>query len=177
MIKRLLFSILILSLILIGCSNEESKEISTEEKSEQVVQEEKVEKKTEEEYLSEFEASAVYQNRTQNIEVSFTEIVNFEGDEVPEIVLGTNDDVTQSNVTIYKLENDEWTEETTFDYHSNLAIFLEPIGRLTFDDGTLKEALAFGRTEAQASSMSQGFSILNHNEATSTIEELICVPL
>lgn len=175
MVKKL-FPILALGFLLMGCTNEGSNAVNTEDKSEPEVIKEEVKQKTKEQYLTEFEATAVYQERTQGIDLSFTEVVDFEGDGVPEIVLGTNDDVTECMVTIYKLENDKWAD-VAFTYNSNLAIYLEPIGRLAYDDGTLKEALAFSRTEAQASSMSQSFSILHYNGETNAIEELIRMPL
>lgn len=129
--------------------------------------------------MADFESSIVYDERIQGMEVIFTEIVDFEGNEIPEIVIGTNDEgtATECSVTIYKIENDEWKEDMTFTYNSNTATFLDSFGKLTYDDGSLKEALAFSRFEAGASAMSQSFSILNYNEKTNAIEELINMPL
>ena len=171
--RRIIFSIFTLSFLLVGCTNDENKE----EEAKKDIVEEVAEKKTIEQYLAEFEASPLYQERIEGKLGGFLEAVDFEGDEVPEMVLVSEDDPTLSTVTIYTLENDQWTETVTFDYKSAMDIFLVPIGKLPYDDGTKKEALAFGRTEAQATSTSQGFSILDYNEDTQTIEELVNIPL
>ena len=175
MLKKLCF-VLTMGFLLVGCTDESPKD-ATEENVEKELAEEVVEKRTSEQYLAEFKATPVYQERIQGIEESFLDPVDFEGDEVPEMVLGTNDDITHSVVTIYKLENDQWIEYTAIKYESNMHVYLEPIGKLSYEDGSLKEALAFGRSEAQATSMSQSFSILNYNENNKKIEELVTIPL
>lgn len=175
-----IISPLAICLLLISCSNNENNVEKTEKNHKSEVEEaieEKVENKTDEQYLSEFKLSDAYQNYTQDTEVVFTEVIDFEGDGVPEIALGTNNEQTECNVSIYKIDNSEWVEDVIFTYTSNIAIFLDPLGKLTYDNGSQKEALAFSWSEAGASSMSQSFSILNFNKDTNAIEELIRMPL
>lgn len=168
MLKKLC-SVFMLSFLLVGCTDDNAHE--------ETVDEEVIEKKTVEQYVAEFEATPNYQKRIEGIEVHFLEPVDFEGDEVPEMVLGTDDALTTSNVTVFKLENDQWIQDTALHFESIVHISVEPIGKLTYEDGTLKEAFAFGRREAHATSMSESFSILNYNEDTQTIEEPVSIPL
>jgi len=174
---KTIVSVFALSLLLAGCSNDET----TKEKTEEDVKKEQVgkvsEKKTREQYLAEFEGTPTYQESIEGKEGGFLEAVDFDGDEIPEMVHGVNEDATHSKVSIYKLEDEQWNQTTAFDYESGTHISLVPIGKLKYDNGSLKEALAFGRTEAQANSTSQGFSILNYNEHTQMVEELLNIPL
>lgn len=175
MFKKI-FSVLALSFLLVGCANENAK-VNTEDTTQKEIIEEVIEKKTTQQYLAEFEKTDIYQERVKGRDSSFLVSVDFEGDEVPEMVLGINDDIKNSNVTIYKFDNDQWIEDISKNYESNIHIYLESIGKLPYEDGTLKEALAFEIIEAQASTIRQSLSILNYNETTQSIKELVEIEL
>ena len=160
-----------------SCTDDESTNGNSEESNEKEIIEKVIEKKSAEQYLEEFENTPDYQESIQGTEVGFLEAVDFEGDEVPEMVQCSNVNQTHSKVTIYKLEKEKWIEVTAFEFESDMDISLGPIGKLTYEDGTLKEALAFSKMEALATSISRSISILDYNDDTQTIEELVTIPL
>ncbi len=93
---------------MVGCSNEDantkngSGEVANKNTQESQKEVQQIEKKTPEEYLEEFKKTTEYQE-IKSEDIAFNEVVDFEGDELPEIVLGVNSDVIQSEVLIFQI--------------------------------------------------------------------------
>lgn len=178
--KKFLY-LLTLIILMVGCSNEDantkngSGEVANKNTQESQKEVQQIEKKTPEEYLEEFKKTTEYQE-IKSEDIAFNEVVDFEGDELPEIVLGVNSDVIQSEVLIFKLQNEVWEKASSFTYDTSLAIRLEQNVKFTYDD-SVKEAFAFETVEAYANTMSSSVVILNYNNETATFEELANIKL
>lgn len=157
-------SLFLAAMFLVGCTDEKEK-VAEEVKG----KEEKQIVKTPEQYMEEAQNTPLYKKIVENTQEHHVNVVDFEGDSIPEIIITTkNEDVKQATLVILKQEQNDWKETLRETFESNLYIELK-VGALSYENST-KQALTIEMIEALANTMGSTVKIYDLNEEKQTIE-------
>lgn len=163
--KRSIFNLLFVVAFLFACSAEETEETAAK-KDPIIKEEEEIIPTSEEEWRLTLADSDWYGEIKEANEILFERFLDFNGDGIQELIVGTNSSESQVamlHIGEYKLETKEWSNLHTesYDYFT----YMEPRLYGVLDNGRGTQVAAISIFEAGASAAHEEFRILKNRES------------